>query len=295
MKKYLRIILSVLLLFIVGVKSCFADEVEDAEKLYVEIKKFLEINKDVLPEKFNDVCIKYILKNNSSTTLDNTNGNQSDDSIILYRGFRNKKYVEEFNQGKYFLFLWNTRGSGIYTTTNIDCAKFYSNEEGPETLIKMTINKNEVKILENDYLEKLKELIIENHGEEFGEFNSNVEQYYVFDNLQPYINCAFKETREKLEELSNLHLSKEDYLNQEKKIINEGCKPIKENPVYQQLRPKWKRYYTTNKSHVWFNSGLLTKLMGYDALHSIDYLRKFATSKEEEYLIVNTSVLNILK
>lgn len=290
-KKYFGTIFSVLLIFIVGANSCFASEIEDSEKLYVQIKNFLEINKDVLPEEFDSVCAKYISGNNNDAILNGMEDEKSENSMILYRGFSNKKYAEEFKKGKYFISVWNVRGSGIYTTTSIDCAKSYSDEKIPETLVKVEIKANKVKILENDYLEDLKKLIIKNHSEEFGEFDFKTKENYIYDNLKDYLDEAFKETCKKCEELLNLHLSDEDYLNQEQKLLNEKSKQLEKDPVYQKLRAERKKYYKTNKSYVWFNAGLLTKLMEYDALHSIDFLRDFVNFKEEEYLIVNPYIL----
>lgn len=159
----------------------------------------------------------------------------------------------------------------------------------------MEMNANTAKILENDYLEKLKKLIIKNHNEEFGEFDSKIKEDYIYDSLSDYLNEAFKETYKKCEELLNLHLSDEDYLKQEEKLLKGTIAQVEKDPVYQELRAKRKKYYKTNKSCVWFNSGLLTKLLGYDALHSIDLLREFVDSKEEEYLVVDPCALNTLE
>lgn len=295
-KKIFSTLLSALTVFSVSsFCSIFASEIEDAEKLYVEIKNFLKINKDVLPEEFDNVCARYISESNNNATLNDTENGKSENIIILYRGFSNKKYAEEFKRGKYFTSVWNVRGSGIYTTTSLDCAKSYSDEKVPETLVKMEMNANTAKILENDYLEKLKKLIIKNHNEEFGEFDSKIKEDYIYDSLSDYLNEAFKETYKKCEELLNLHLSDEDYLKQEEKLLKGTLAQVEKDPVYQELRAKRKKYYKTNKSCVWFNSGLLTKLLGYDALHSIDSLREFVDSKEEEYLVVAPCALNTLE
>lgn len=76
--------------------------------------------------------------------------------------------------------------------------KNYSNKKHPNTLIKMFIKQNEVKILENTYLEKIKNTIIEKHFDEFGEFPNKDNEYYIFDNLQKFVNEYFSEVYKKI-------------------------------------------------------------------------------------------------
>lgn len=52
----------------------------------------------------------------------------------------------------------------------------------------MFTKQDEVKILENTYLEKIKNTIIEKHFDEFGEFSTKDNEYYIFDNLQKFVN-----------------------------------------------------------------------------------------------------------
>ena len=63
----------------------------------------------------------------------------------------------------------------------------------------------------------------------------------------------------------------------------------------QKLIAERKKYYKSNKAYVWFNSGLLTKLMGFDILYTTGSLRDFFVGTEDEYLIVNPNILNVLK
>ena len=275
--------LIILIVFSVNTNS-FANEIGDSEKLYVEIKNFLESNKNVSPKDFAKVCCKYMLEEVKT----NSNVSKKCKNIILYRGVKNLEYASNFKRGIFFMSIWNVRGSGVYTTTNKDCAKFYSDEKNPKTLITMQIDLNNVKILENDYLEKLKQIIIANHKEEFGEFNSKTEEDFILDSLKDYVDEAFEETYKKIEKLQGTKK-----LQYEEKLLKEKLNQLEADPVFQKLKSERKKFYVTNKSCVWFNNGLLTKLLGYDVLYCVDFLRDFVDVKEEEYLIVNTQILKI--
>lgn len=152
----------------------------------------------------------------------------------------------------------------------------------------MQIDLNNVKILENDYLEKLKQIIIANHKGEFGEFNSKTKEDFVFDSLKDYVDKAFEETYKKIEKLQGAKK-----LQREEKLLKEKLNQLEADPVFQKIEVRKKKFYITNKSCVWFNNGLLTKLLGYDVLRCVDFLRDFVDFKEEEYLIVNAQILKI--
>ena len=152
-----------------------------------------------------------------------------------------------------------------------------------------------VKTLNNDYLEKLKELIIKRHSEEFGEFENKSKDEYVFDNLNEYVEKASADMYKKIDELISMNLSEEDYVKEEEKVLKEFGDKLKKDPMCQKLRAERKKYYKSNKAYVWFNSGLLTKLMGFDILYTNGSLRDFFVGTEDEYLIVNPNILNVLK
>lgn len=92
-----------------------------------------------------------------------------------------------------------------------------------------------------------------------------------------------------------MNLSKEDYVKEEEKVLKEFWDKLKKDPVCQKLIAERKKYYKSNKAYVWFNSGLLTKLIGYDVLYTNGLLRNFFIGNEEEYLIVNPNVLKVLQ
>lgn len=221
-KKVFSTFFSVLTIFTVsGFCNTFASEVDDAELLYTKMTVFLSKHKDVDPEKIDDVCKEFMGGKIPEENLlgekdfeEKSNGN-----IILYRGVTTKEYADEFKRGKIFLSCFGIRGSGIYTTTSLDCAKSFANKQNfNDTVIKAFISKSNVKILNNDYLEKLKELIIKRHSEKFGEFENKCSNDYIFDSAADYINKAFKEAQKKLDEMN---LSKEDYVKEEEKVLKE--------------------------------------------------------------------------
>ncbi len=298
-KKIFSTLLSALTVFSVSsFCSIFANEIDDAELLYTRMTEFLSKNNDVTPEKIDDVCKEIIgSKIPESNLLSKQDFEEkSVGNTVLYRGVENKSYADEFRNGKVFISCWNVRGSGIYTTTSLDCAKSFASKQKPDdTLIKAFFSKDNVKTLNNDYLEKLKELIIKRHSEEFGEFENKSKNEYIFDNLNEYVEKASADMYKKIDELISMNLSEEDYVKEEEKVLKEFGDKLKKDPMCQKLRAERKRYYKSNKAYVWFNSGLLTKLMGFDILYTNGSLRDFFVGTEDEYLIVNPNILNVLK
>ena len=301
-KKIFIVFFSILTVFIANSFSCcFADKIDDdAEILYTKMKRFLSDYSDVNPEEFDDVCRQFMSGKIPETNLLGKQDfeEKSKNNIVLYRGVSNKEYADRFKQGEVFLSRWNVRGSGIYTTTSLGCAKLYANKINPDdALIKLFILRGNTKILDNKYLEKLKEIIIKKHGEEFGEFEGKHDNEYIFDSMASYINRSFAEIYiNVMFELSEMNLSDEEYLNKEMELFNEKIDKLKSGLIYQKFLSKRKKYYTSNKAYVWFNSGLLTKLMGFDVLYTYGSLREnYSAGNEEEYLVVNPNVLNVLR
>ncbi len=260
------------------------------EELYKKISDFLNEYKDIPPEKFDDICIKYMKKDLKPLKIINNKEFQekSKENIILYRGINQKRFANDFKNGIVY-FPPNDRnvnGTGIYTTTSLDCAKDYSGGDLSGAVVKMLIPRTGIKILENQYLEKLKDIIRRNHKDEFGDFTSENKQNYIFDSMQEYIDEQSKKIIEKYEKIEN----QDEY----KRLVDEALGKIKKDPNFQILKDSRKRYFKNNKAAIFYNSGLLAKLLGFDILYSIDYLRNFVGYKEEEYLIVNPEILSIL-
>lgn len=265
---------------------------ENAEHLYEEINNFLLEYKDVPPEKFDDICKEYITKDITSVNLLNEKDfeEKSKDNIILYRGINEKYFADNFKKGIIYLpsNTKNVRGMGIYTTTSFSCAKYYSDKNNSETIVKMLIPKSGIKILENEYLERLKEVIRRTHPEEFGAFSKENKGKYIFDSMLKYLNEQFNKVLEKIEK------EKIDSPDEQQRLLDELGEQLKKDPTYQKLKATRKRYFKENKASVFYNSGLLTKLLGFDVLHSIDYLSDIVDYKEEEYLVINAKIVSIL-
>ena len=300
LKKIIGLFFGILTILVVNNFCCNANEFDDAEFLYSRINEFLIAHKNVSPEMFDDVCKEYMGGTIPKINLLNNKDfeKQSKGNIILYRGVENKAYADELKQGKVYLSCWGVRGSGIYTTTSLDCAKSYAGKENfNNTIIEMFISKGNAKILNNDYLEKLKKIIIEKHETEFGEFESNYRNEHIFDSLSGYNSKIFAMVyQEVIAKLSEMNLSDKDYLKEEAKIFKKKMQQVKESAIYQKKFSETKKYYKSNKAYVWFNSGLLTKLLGYDVLYTKDLLSKECGSgDEEEYLIINANILSVLQ
>ena len=261
---------------------------EDAEYLYKKINDFLLEYKDVSPEKFDDICKEYMTKNTTTVKLlsEKDFERKSNDSIILYRGVSEKQFADSFKKGIIYFppNTRNMRGMGIYTTTSLECAKRYSDKTDPKTVVKMLMPKTDVKVLENEYLEKLKEIIRRTHPKEFGMFSKSNKKNCIFDSATEFICEKFGEVFHKIRK------EQIEDLNEKKRLFNEVGKQLRKHPIVVNR----KKYFKENKASVFYNSGLLCKLLGFDVLHSVDYLRSFVKMKEEEYLITNPKILSVL-
>ncbi len=105
--------------------------------------------------------------------------------------------------------------------------------------------------------------------------------------MSKFINKRTKIFEEKIKK------EKIENFDEQLRILKELCEELEKDPVYQELKANRKRYFKSNKASIFYNSGLLTKLLGFDTLHSIDYLSDEVAYKEEEYLIVNPKIIYI--
>ena len=259
-----------------------------AEYLYKKINDFLLEYKDVSPEKFDDICKEYMTKNTTTVKLlsEKDFEKKSKDSIVLYRGIKKKHFADSLKKGKIYFppNTRNMRGMGIYTTTSLECAKRYSDKTDPKTVVKMLMPKTGVKVLKNEYLEKLKQIIRRTHPEEFGRFSKNNKRNCIFDSATELI-C------EKIcEAFHKIRKEQIEDLDEKKRLFNEVGEQLRKHPIVVNR----KKYYKENKASVFYNSGLLCKFLGFDVLHSIDYLSSTVEIKKEEYLIVEPKILSVL-
>ena len=75
-------------------------------------------------------------------------------------------------------------------------------------------------------------------------------------------------------------------------MIFQSILKIKNDPATKKVLSKREKFFEDPESFCWYNDGFLTFLLGYDVLHTYEYLRDFNDSKEDEYLIVNPKALN---
>ena len=59
-------------------------------------------------------------------------------------------------------------------------------------------------------MKKIKNTIIEKYFDEFGEFSNKDNEYYIFDNLQKFVNEYFSEVYKKIDTLEKLGLPDEE-------------------------------------------------------------------------------------
>jgi len=231
--------------------------------------------KNIPPKEFDNICKEYMAKDAKSVELLDTKDfeKKSEDGIVLYRGVSEKQFADNFKNGIVYFpsSTCNVRGIGIYTTTSLECAKQCSDKSNPKTIIKMLIPKTGLKNLKNKYLEKLKEIIRHKHPEEFGMFSEGNKENFIFDSASKLLKEKFDEAFEKIQKEQIEDPDEQD------RILNEAEEKIRKDPIIANR----KRYFKENKASVFYNSGLLTKLLEFDALHSIDYLSSNIKYKEE--------------
>lgn len=222
---------------------------------------------------------------------------KSKDNLILYRGMENSNISNDFFNGKVYLSMNtnNIRGTGIYTTTSKECAEYYS-DGSPFTLAKMFISKENSKILENDRLQEIKNIIKGNHPDEFSRFDGKNRDTFINDSARSYFDDRFNEEVKLWAKEKGIEASKEEIIAKlDENSLKEMSEKIKNDPETQKVLSKREKFFEDPESFCWYNDGLLTFLLGYDVLHSYKYLRDFHNSKEDEYLVINPKVLNILK
>lgn len=290
MKKILSFLMTVSII-LCGFSFCeinsktYADETQiekDAEILYLKIQAFLFLTEDYSPADFDRACVDYILKSSRTfMTLDKEDfETQTKSDLRLYRGFPKKEFADNFKSGKNYI-GGGLRGKGIYTTTSLSCANHYT--DGTGEVIMLSLNKD-AKIMEMSYLTEVLLKMQDLHKDEFT-FN---ESDLIYDSMQDWIEDQIKiSLKDDYQKFLNGDLTEEE--------IKSVLMGIKESEKFKTLSKTRKRYYKNKKAAMFYNFGLLAKLLGYDALHSTDFLGTFANEKEEEYLVLNAGVLKVCK
>ena len=281
----------------------------EAELLYDEIQKFLNENEDCLPEDFETVCIGYLKSNSSKPVLLNSEDflKESQNKLILYRGIsgeNSRKYADQFLSGNIYIAknVDNVRGNGIYTTSNYECATHFSSSSNGVIVTMFLNNRND--LLENSYLEELKEVMVKRHPGEFDYIIDSPKVEYIYNPINDLsTEYIFREY------VPDFDVSKLDGLTQKEIIsLTEELIPeeIFEDPsFYDKLIEKIKgdsryieykknpvKYFKDKKAALYYNSGLLAKLLGYNVLYTDEYDQELKVNIQE-YLILDPGVITI--
>ncbi len=306
------ILFSICFIFIVGVYYLFGiykttSKQKEADLLYEKINKFLSDNKNVSPEIFEDVCIKYMQSNSGKPNLltENVFNKKAKNKIILYRGFNGenfKKYIEKFKQGELYIGknIDNVRGNGIYTTSNYKCAQQFASNKN--AIVTMFLN-NTNNILENKYLEELKDIMVKKYNSEFNyilklekvDFLYNPINYlvteYLFKEYVPDfdVNKLYELNFKEIVKLEEKLLPTEVLNDME--VWDKIAEKAKNDSRYDELKQQ-KKYFKDKKAALYYNSGLMAKLLGYDVLHTDEYDDELKVDIQE-YLILNSDVITI--
>ena len=291
--RFLFIIIFAIFLSFVGLKSnlqVFAEgsQIDQYAKiLYCKVDKFLEDNKNCPPECFDEVCSDYILaKSTGSLRLESKDmfGLRATSGVVLYRGVSEKRFAQEMKNGKVYIASGakNVRGGGIYATLSFECASRYATPNGEVLTMLLAPN---ARILENSDLEKIKQKLISMDPQRFTFSHKDL----IYNSLEPWIAEQFK-----------LYF-KEDYdkfLRGEMcdwKLMDSALDQVKKHPDYPALVANRKRYYPNKAAAVLNNSGLLSRFLDFDVLHSKDFLWDSLEEKDEEYLVLDPGVLTVFR
>ena len=282
-RKIFSTLLGILSAFTVSSFSgTFANEVDDAELLYTKIIEFLDKHIDDKPEGFDKVCSDYVKDNSGPIRVMEKDKFDCETSseIKLYRGVTKKEYADDLKNGHIYIsgndLTINVSGSGIYTTDNRERTEAYVGDTGE--VINLSL-KQSARVIDRTYLEKIKNIMCQKHPDEFKQ-SQEIDQYNLTAEGKwnhDYLKSYFKEDYDKLDSLP-------------KSRIDEAFKKMREELSKQSFYGK--NYYLDKKDAIFYNSGLLARLLGYDVLYTDMSLENY---ENHEYLIVNAGVLAVCK
>lgn len=244
-----------------------------ATKLQLAMKNFIKNNaSDCSVEDFDKLCKDFLERNSSKPKLLSLKEFQKDvkNKMTLYRGISSKEYVNDFKSGKMFFSdnLSMERGNGIYTTSQYDHASIWIWSTNPNDWKAMEPYEND----ETLYNEMLYKLVP--HGEVIKMFLNDSAKILNNSDLREIKDLVFKMEPEKFKNV----LAWNDC------NFPKAC--IKDLSIFN-----------TKEQLLFHNSGLLTKLLGYDVLYEKETNMVLDEEKGilgDEYLIVNPGVLNVL-
>lgn len=157
----------------------------------------------------------------------------------------------------------NLRGNGIYTTSNLECAKLFATH-GNENIVQLPVDVNDLilkdKILSVKYLRIILACIYRNHKDELDFILKTPKDDLKFDSANTFaskIVSEFMSTGVK-RNMKNFDVFSDKYIKDHAEEYEESQK----NRI---------RYFKENKYAIFHNLGLQAKLLGYDVLYTDEY------------------------
>lgn len=192
-----------------------------------------------------------------------------ENKMTLYRGISSKEYINNFKSGKMFFSdnLSMERGNGIYTTSQYNHANIWIWSTDPNDWKAMEPYEND----ETLYNEMLYKLVP--HGEVVKMSLNNSAKILNNSDLREIKDLVFKMEPEKFKNV----------------LAWRDCN-------FPRISIKNLNIFNTKEQLLFHNSGLLTKLLGYDVLYEKETNAIIDNNGTlgDEYLVVNPGVLNIL-
>lgn len=243
-----------------------------ATKLHLAMNNFINNNtSDCSVEHFDKFCKDFLEKNSSKPKLLSLEEFEKGvkNKTTLYRGISSKEYVNDFKSGKMFFSdnLSMERGNGIYTTSQYDHASIWIWSTNPNDWKAMEPYENN----ETLYNEMLYRLVP--HGEVIKMFLNDSAKILNNSDLREIKDLIFKMEPEKFKNI----------------LAWRDCN-------FPKTSIKNLNIFNTKEQLLFHNSGLLTKLLGYDVLYEKETNAIIDNNGTlgDEYLVVNPGILSIL-
>lgn len=242
-----------------------------AMNLRLKMDEFIKKANNCSIEDFDRFCLDFLEKTYIKPNLLSPENFEifSKNKTILYRGLSSNEYVNNFKSGKMFFSdnLSNERGSGIYSTSQYNHAEIWIWPTEPDYYIVLEQYEND----DNLYKEMAYKLVP--HGE--------VVKMYIDDSAKILNNTYLKEIKDLI-----FKTEPQKFRN----IIAYGDCNFPKSTI------KGLNIFNTKEQLLFHNSGILTKLLGYDILYEKETFMEIDEQGNlgDEYLIINPGILNIL-
>lgn len=249
----------------------YTQKLEEAKKIYTIMENFMNKYKKYSASEFDEQCTKYMTENSKAQKIITKEEfeKNSEDKLLLYRGM-SKKYAADFEIGKLFITsnMCNEHGCGIYTAPEFEHAEEFASQGTPEDWKLIEKYVNDTKLYEEMFYKYV-----------YGK----VTKMY----LDPKSNI-----------LNNQHLKECKDLIFKMYPEKFRCAASFMDKTLPEERLKTLNIFNTKCERLFHNSGLLTKLLGYDALYEKETQMLIDEENDiygSEYLVVNPEILNVCK